>query len=108
MTKASQAFHAAVRELGCIVCRLFLHTFSPCDVHHLLSGGRRIGEMHVIGLCEKHHRSGENNAGWISRHPWRAAFVKRYGTEESLLAATIDLVQRREAGASRSAIGAQA
>lgn len=93
MTKAEQAFQDSVRELGCIVCHVHLHTRSDCDVHHLLSGGRRIGEMNVIGLCEKHHRSGANNAGWVSRHPWRVEFVARYGTEESLLAKTNELLK---------------
>jgi hypothetical protein len=92
MTKSEAAFQDRVREHGCIVCYEFLALYSPCEIHHLLSGGRRIGEMHVLGLCKPHHRGGRNDAEVVSRHPWRKEFESRYGTEPTLLERTRSLV----------------
>ena len=83
MTRAESDFQYRVRELGCIVCLLFKRVVSPCDIHHMLRGGRRIGEMDVLGLCPAHHRTG--HGGVIARHPTKARFESAYGTEEHLL-----------------------
>jgi hypothetical protein len=104
MTKDEARFQDQVRQLGCIACRQMGIAGSPCDIHHILSGGRRMGEMFVLGLCPRHHRSGADNHAWVSRHPWRVKFEKRYGTEMSLLEKTRELVQRRNAFESRGAI----
>jgi len=90
MTKNQKAFQDRVRALGCIVC-YGKGVDSPCDLHHLLSGGRRIGEDSVIGLCVPHHRGGLNTEEVVSRHPWRLAWESRYGTEAELLAKTKEL-----------------
>jgi hypothetical protein len=90
MTKTQKAFQDRVRALGCIVCH-GNGVDSPCDLHHLLSGGRRIGEDSVIGLCVPHHRGGLNTEEVVSRHPWRLAWESRYGTEAELLAKTKEL-----------------
>jgi hypothetical protein len=55
MTKSQKAFQDRVRALGCIVCH-GNGVDSPCEIHHLLRGGRRIGEDSVLGLCQIHHR----------------------------------------------------
>ena len=64
---------------GCVICH------RPCEIHHLLSGGRRIGHLDSISLCMEHHRGGYNTESIVSRHPWKRAFEKRYGTEKQLL-----------------------
>jgi hypothetical protein len=90
MTKAEKAFQAQARDLGCIVCH-GQGVDSPCDLHHILRGSRRIGEDSVIGLCPMHHRSGLNTKEVVSRHPWRREFEARYGTEAELLQKTREL-----------------
>lgn len=92
MTKAEKEFQEAVRALGCIVCLIEMHVDSICEIHHMLDGNRRIGEMFVLGLCPSHHRYGLNNAIAVSRHPNKAAFVRRYGAEAELLAKTRELI----------------
>jgi len=57
-----------------------------------LSGSKRAGEMFVICLCPTHHRSGLNSDIAISRHPWRKAFEKRYGTELELFNQAKELI----------------
>ncbi len=84
MTKAEAQFQQKVRDLGCIVCWIDRAEFTPCEIHHRLSGGRRMGEMHVLGLCPPHHRGGRNDAECVSRDHNKRRFEARYGTEEYL------------------------
>lgn len=83
-TAQEREFHRYVRDLGCCVCFKLRRVIQPCDVHHILDGGRRMGEMFVLGLCERHHRGGHNSE-WVSRHPFRVLFVQTYGSELDLL-----------------------
>ena len=64
-TKVEQYHMDKVQQLGCIVCR---------NAH-----------MKVLPLCYEHHRSGIDCERYTSRHPFKAKFVSRYGTEEELL-----------------------
>jgi len=62
MNKADKRRFLAITEIGCLACRLQFpdrnHDFSyTTDVHHLLSGGKRIGNHATIGLCPYHHRN---------------------------------------------------
>lgn len=93
MTRDEERFQRAVRELGCIACLVSGFGKTPCDIHHILSGGRRIGEKDVLGLCPSHHRGGVNTRECVSRHPFRKEFERRYGTEAELLQKTRELVQ---------------
>ena len=90
VTKDQKRFQDAIRALGCIVC-LGQKVDSPAEIHHILSGSRRIGEDSVLGLCQIHHRGQINNEEAVSRHPWRREFEARYGTEAELLEKTREL-----------------
>lgn len=92
MTKAEEQFQRDVRELGCIVCRLFKNVFTPCEIHHMLSGGRRMGEMFVLGLCYWHHRAGLNNKDCVSRGQNQRRFEAAYEKEATMLEKTKELV----------------
>jgi len=71
---------------GCVACRMDGHGVVPPAVHHLLRGGRRIGHLFSLPLCQPgHHMDG--GPGVVSRHPWKARFEAKYGTEATLLAA---------------------
>jgi hypothetical protein len=94
MSKIERAWINDMLQIGCICCRLFLNVFSPAECHHLLSGGRRRGHLFTIPLCPTHHRSGRNDEEVVSRDQNQRRFEKRYGSEESLLARTRELVQR--------------
>jgi hypothetical protein len=45
-----------IKEIGCIACRKEGRLEVPCEVHHVLDGGRRMGHDHTVGLCPWHHR----------------------------------------------------
>ncbi|CAB4150771.1 Recombination enhancement, RecA-dependent nuclease [uncultured Caudovirales phage] len=92
MNNEAKKFQDKVREQGCIVCLLEYEVRTDGDIHHLLDGNRRMGDMFVICLCPTHHRSGKNTPQFVSRHPWRKEFEKRYGKEMDLYKATQRLV----------------
>ena len=81
-----------VSQLGCIVCRLNYEAFKPCEIHHI-NGKVKLGaHFDVIGLCFEHHRQGGSQPPFISRHPFKKAFVSAYGSEQYLLDRTNDLL----------------
>jgi len=84
-TIAEQRWMDAITDLGCIVCAREGRGYVPACVHHLLRGGRRIGHLHTIPLCPAHHSGGVCNDEYVSRHPFKREFERRYGTEEQLL-----------------------
>lgn len=85
----------AITQLGCIVCWMLGHPGTPGVPHHLLTeGGRRIGHLSTICLCDPgHHQHG--GLLKISRHPNKFRFEKAYGTEETLLEKSRQLVAQR-------------
>lgn len=84
----------AITQLGCIVCRQQGRGFVPGAVHHLLEGGRRKGHLYTICLCDPgHHKGAPWGSGEVSRHPSKARFEARYGTEDSLWKLTQGLVR---------------
>lgn len=90
-TVEEAAWMASIVSLGCIACLLDGCLPRPTAVHHILRGGRRIGHMATLPLCDPGHHQGGQPLGLISRHPWKARFEKLYGAEMDLLV----LVQRR-------------
>ena len=85
MKKIDRWFQS-LQDLGCIVCLNEFGVRSPPDIHHIhKNGNRRVDDYHTIPLCPNHHRSGVNNSMYVSRHPWKSEFEKRYGTEMELL-----------------------
>lgn len=83
-------------RLGCIVCLLSGNGCTPPVPHHMLDeGGRRIGHLSTIPLCDPgHHQNPQRGSGKVARHPSKARFEAAYGTEEYLLAKTRVFVGR--------------
>ena len=97
MTKAEKAWISRITQLGCIVCAIQGRGFVQPEVHHILSGGRRIGHLETLPLCSPgHHRNAQAWTGEVSRHPTKAQFEERYGTEAELLEKTLQLLAIRE------------
>lgn len=111
-TKAERERFAALRELGCICCRMRGLRHWPVEIHHLLSGNRRRGHKFTIPLCDFHHRGQWSLVA--KRHqaaqakdmrelfgpslahgskPFRAAF----GSDDELLARVNELLAQRRA-----------
>ncbi len=91
-TVQEKAWMDAITALGCIACLIDGHPGTPGAVHHLLRGGQRIGHLHTICLCDPgHHQNGGPLK--VSRHPYKARFEERYGSEASLLERSRKLVK---------------
>ena len=85
MNAEEKAWCDEIARFGCCVCHRQGRPGTPAEVHHLLSGGRKIGHLSTIALCAPgHHRSGDDTIK-ISRHPDKARFESAYGTELQLL-----------------------
>ena len=83
----------AITALGCIVCFLQGRGYVPAAVHHILSGGIRLGHLFTLPLCDPgHHQNAPTGCGEVSRHPNKAQFEQRYGRELDLLKRTQELV----------------
>lgn len=102
-TKAEAARFAKLKALGCIACRLngdFSETAEP-EIHHFLSGNRRIGHEATVPLCTFHHRGiaydGVPEAWFLANvgpswHLHRREFRARYGTDWELLQTVNELI----------------
>ena len=93
--RKERAWMDAIVALGCIVCRLWYYAYVPAVVHHIIKNGRRVGHRATIPLCPHHHNSGRNDDECVSRHPWKSAFERKYGTEGHLLNKTRELINGR-------------
>lgn len=83
-TVEEKRWMANVAAFGCIVCHLQGRGYVPCAVHHIVEGGRRVGHLFTIGLCDPGHHQNTPDRSEISRHPNKARFVAAYGTEYEL------------------------
>ena len=82
--KAESKHMDDVSQLGCIVWRNKGRLYVPCEIHHIEGKTKQDAHFKVLPLCFEHHRMGSDKEP-ISRHPYKARFVKAYGTEQELL-----------------------
>lgn len=83
-----------ILSLGCIVCRNEYKIFSPAEFHHAHGPDKtRIGPEVGLPLCWRHHRSGIRGE---SRHPYKAAWEKRFGKETDLYQQVLKLLEADE------------
>lgn len=94
-TKAEREWMDAIVAYGCIACRMDGLGVRPAAVHHMLHGGRRIGHLHTLPLCDPGHHQNGQQLGMVSRHPWKAQFEQKYGSEDHLLANLRAEIERR-------------
>lgn len=94
-TSEEREWMDAITQLGCIVCRLEFGVSSPSEVHHLEGKVKAGGHLLTIPLCYNHHRGGMATPMCVSRHPYKAQFEARYGTEKYLHDETKKLIHKR-------------
>ena len=82
----------SISQVGCIVCKLLYDAYTPAEIHHIDGKTKPGCHLLTIPLCYEHHREGANNDLYVSRHPFKAEFEKRYGTEMELLEKLKELV----------------
>jgi hypothetical protein len=84
-TKKEKAWMDAITRYGCIACRIDGLGFRAAAVHHILRGGQRMGHLFTLPLCDPGHHQNPTLSGMVARHPTKARFEKKYGTEAQLL-----------------------
>jgi hypothetical protein len=84
-TVIEQRWMDSIVEYGCVACRADGVAPRPTAVHHILRGGQRIGHLFTLSLCDPGHHQGGEQFGLVSRHPYKARFEAKYGTELELL-----------------------
>jgi hypothetical protein len=83
-TAAEHAWMDKVASAGCVACAID-GNWRQAAVHHIVSGGRRMGHLFTIGLCQPGHHMDGSQFGMVSLHPWKARFEAKYGTQLELL-----------------------
>lgn len=83
--KEERAWMDAIVAHGCVCCEIDGVPGRPAAVHHILSGGHRMGHLFTLPLCDPGHHQNGAALGMVSRHPWKTRFEERYGTELDLL-----------------------
>tara|TARA_E500000331_G_C16875301_1_gene548038 strand:+ start:243 stop:599 length:357 start_codon:yes stop_codon:yes gene_type:complete len=84
-TVEEQAWMDEITQFGCVICKKFFHVYSPPEIHHIAGKTRPDCHLMTLPLCYRHHRQGDDNELYTSRHPFKRRFVERYGTEQELL-----------------------
>lgn len=74
MNKLERTYMDAVQRIGCLICG------NPAQVHHINSGGRRIGHFFTLPLCPDHH---EGNV--LSIGNTKKTFIRKFGSEIYLM-----------------------
>jgi hypothetical protein len=83
-----------IYDLGCLPCRLIGINNQPCQIQHVLSGGRRVSHSYSYGSCPYHHEGIPLNGISIetmykrfgpSRKLHKKEFTDQFGTEEELV-----------------------
>jgi len=82
----------AICQLGCIVCLREHGVYSPAVPHHIDGKTKPGAHKLTIPLCYPHHQGGKDCAEYTSRHPHKARFERRHGTENELLTYCQELV----------------
>jgi len=87
-----------IREAGCIVCKLENGLYTSPQIHHIAGCKDQEAHKKTIGLCYYHHMADQQqppHPDYVSRHPRKAAFQERHGTEEFLLEKTNECIEPR-------------
>jgi hypothetical protein len=87
--KANQERFAAMVAIGCIICTKYEGVYTPPQIHHIEGSKDQEAHTKTIALCYHHHMCDQlkrpNPKAYTSRHPNKAAFEQRYGSEYELL-----------------------
>lgn len=92
-TALESRYMAVVRDMGCIVCRLYHHVYSPAEIHHISGKTEDNAHFNIIPLCVRHHRGLETSTRYTARHQNKAQFERRYMTEERLRLKTLKILK---------------
>ncbi|ARP86282.1 Ref family recombination enhancement nuclease [Bordetella genomosp. 9] len=82
------------REIGCVACRTEGILSTYVSIHHCDGRTKPHAHWFVLPLCGPHHQD-QGIAGVVAIHPHKTRFQERYGTQKTLLAWCIEILQDR-------------
>ena len=91
-TREEKDWMDQIQQMGCIVCFQQWEVVTPAEIHHIAGKTNKNSHLLTIPLCYNHHRAGEDNEIFTSRHPFKARFEERYGYENHLYHAVYEKV----------------
>jgi len=80
--KQEQKWINAIKEYGCVICKKHRGVFTTPEIHHTTGGNNHID---ALPICFFDHNSRLRNDEVVSRHPYKAEFARRYGSDAELL-----------------------
>lgn len=90
-TKAEKELWHDMAGLGCVACYVEGRVNPWVSIHHIDGRTKPGAHKKVIALCAEHHQ--HNDADPLGRtgvHPYKARFEGLYGSQEALLALTME------------------
>jgi len=92
MNKIDELRVQRIMQLGCVPCAWINIPYIAQECHHLLDGGRRMGDWFTLGLCRGHHqgdwtleqRQVMQPKYLVAISDGRKAFCRVYPTEREL------------------------
>lgn len=93
MTKDEKEYQSQVAAIGCIACLLDGNHNPVVSIHHCDGRTKPGCQLKVLPLCAGHHQDGTgNDKTMIARHPYKARFEAKYGTEEQLMGLVNEII----------------
>lgn len=91
----------AVRELGCICCRIDGLGLRDASAHHIREGqgmAQKASDYETIPLCVGHHQTGfiEGRGKVLAVHLHYRQFVEKYGSERHLVERTLQELEENK------------
>jgi hypothetical protein len=93
-TKADIARFEKLHRIGCLCCRKAGSGYRAPEIHHILSGGRRISHQATLPLCEHHRIPSTGAVVGPSLADGSRVFSAKWGTQLELLAEVNALIDR--------------
>ena len=94
MTKAEKQYLDRVANIGCIACLIDGYHQPLVSIHHCDGRTKPGAHMKVLGLCAGHHQDGTgNDKNMLAIHPFKRKFCEKYGSQESLIQKTDELIK---------------
>ena len=95
VTAEEKAIWSRMAESGCTACYLDGNHNTYVSIHHIDGRTKPGCHMRVIPLCAPHHQHDDTDpAGRIGIHPNKSRFEHKYGTQQDLLALTMQRIEQ--------------
>ena len=90
MSKEIKQLWDRMAEHGCVAClKNGIHN-THVSIHHIDGRTKKGAHRRVLALCPSHHQYGTEQDPSV--HPWKTAFIARYGNQMDLLREVMEAI----------------